>query len=556
MSSAIQEENYGKRTSGQTSTVWLDDNKAPSFQPLSTNIEVDVCVVGGGIAGITTAYLLLQEGKKVALLEDGELCSGETGRTTAHLMGWYDDNYHLIKKKHGTKGAALIAQATLRAIDLIEDISKKENISCDFERVDGYYFLTPEHLETQPDIIDEELKASQEAGYPVKVVATAPIKSYHTGPSIVFQKSGQFDPLKYLFGVAQVIAKKGGQIYTMTHAKEFNGGEGAHVKTDKGHIVKCDNIVVCTNSPVNAGFSTHNFQEPYRSYVVCGEIDRDAVPQAMFWDSADPYHYARLQYLNKNLKEGEKNILILGGEDHRVGIQHSDQDYIEQRYVELEKWGRERWPEMGKVTSKWSGQVQEPCDGLPLVGRAPADKDNVFYISGDSGQGMTTCSFGALLITDLIMGRSNPLEDLLHPGRAMLNAPEELVKHNLGTFKEYLVWLTKSDVSDVEDILPDHGAVLREGNDFTKVACYRDCDGCLHKFSAVCTHLGGIVVWNDNEKSFDCGCHGSRFDKYGKVIMGPANKDLPALNDNAKKAQEACSSAGQVEIHGKLQPAL
>ncbi|KAL0483301.1 Rieske 2Fe-2S iron-sulfur protein [Acrasis kona] len=548
-STKVDTEGYSTKTSGQLSTVWLDDNKAPSFQPLSTNIDVDVCVVGGGIAGITTAYLLQKEGKKVALLEDGELCSGETGRTTAHLMGWYDDNYHLIKKKHGTKGAALIAQATLQAIDLIEDISKTENINCNFQRVDGYYFLTPEDAQNDPTKIDEEFKASQEAGYPVKIVANSPIKSYHTGPSIVFEKSAQFDPLKYLFGVAQVFAKNGGQIYTMTRGTEFNGGEGAHVKTEKGHIVKCGHIVVCTNSPVNAGFSTHNFQEPYRSYVVCGEIDKDVVPQAMFWDSDDPYHYARLQYLNKDLKQGEKNILIIGGEDHRVGVQHHDQEYIEQRYTELEKWARERWPEMGKITSKWSGQVQEPCDGLPLIGRAPADKENVLYISGDSGQGMTTCSFGAMLIRDMILQRNNPLQDLLHPGRAMLSAPEELIKHNLGTFKEYLQWLSRSDVADVEDILPDHGAVMRRDGEFTKVACYRDCDGCLHEFSAVCTHLGGIVAWNESEKSFDCGCHGSRFDKYGKVVMGPANKDLSPINDNAKKAQQACGHSGQVKIH-------
>jgi glycine/D-amino acid oxidase-like deaminating enzyme/nitrite reductase/ring-hydroxylating ferredoxin subunit len=427
-----------------------------------------------------------------------------------------------MKKLHGTEGARLIANSQVAAIDKIEEIIKKENIDCDFARVPGFLFPSEEHGK---DFIEEEHKVSKESGLDVSIVQDAPIKDFKTGPSILFNNQAQFDCVKYLFALAKIIQQRGGQIYTMTHAKEMKGGDDAHVTVEGDYKVQCNHIAVCTNSPVNAGMTIHGFQEPMRSYVVCAKVPKGYVKQALYWDTHDPYHYARLQYLDDKVSE---NTLIIGGEDHRVGEQHKDQQYIEERYHQLEKWARDRWPQMGPIVSKWSGQVFEPVDGVPFMGKAAFDKPNVYYITGDSGQGMTNATAGAILITDLIQGRSNKWETLFKTDRLPMRSVTDMVTHAAKTFREYMEWMTSSDVKDIEDILPDHGAVMRTDG-FTKVACYRDCEGCLHKFSAVCTHLGGIVVWNDNEKTFDCGCHGSRFDKFGKVINGPANKDLPKV---------------------------
>jgi glycine/D-amino acid oxidase-like deaminating enzyme/nitrite reductase/ring-hydroxylating ferredoxin subunit len=449
---------------------------------------------------------------------------------------------------HGINGAKLIASSQMQAIDKIEEIIKKENIDCDFSRVSGYLFLSEEDKTKNPDLLDEEFKASEEAGLPVRMVKSAPINDYITGAAIEYKNQGQFDPLKFTYALSKIITERGGEIYTKTHAIEFNGGDNANVKTKQGFKVYCNHIAVCTNTPVNDTFSIHNFQEPMRSYVIAAKVPKGYVPQALFWDTDSPYHYVRLEYLEDQVQD--YNILIVGGEDHRTGKQHNDNEYIEERYQNLESWARERFPKMGEIVKKWSGQVQEPVDGVPFMGRNPLDYNNVYVITGDSGQGMTNCTSGAMLITDLIQGRSNEWETLFNPKRIPIHAPKDLIKHSVDTFLEYKEWLTRSDVRDVEDILPDHGAVMRRDG-FTKVACYRDCDGCLHEMSAVCPHLGGIVQWNDSEKTFDCGCHGSRFDKYGKVVNGPANSDLTPLNDNAKRVRE---NEGKVEIHAKSQP--
>ena len=455
-----------------------------------------------------------------------------------------------MKKMHGQKGMRLIAESQVKAADMIEQIVKNEKIDCEFGRVAGYLYLSEEHRKSQPDLLDEEFQASKEAGLAVQLVDRAPIREYDTGKAILYEGNAQFDPTKYLFALAKIISQRGGKIFTMTHATEFVGGTDAYVKAND-HIIKCNHIALCTNTPVNDLVTLHNFQEPMRTYVICAKVPKGYVPQALFWDTQDPYHYVRLQHLEENVSD--YNILIIGGEDHRVGIQHNDQEYIEERYRQLEKWGRERFPQMGEIVEKWSGQVMEPVDGIPFIGMNPHDKENVYVITGDSGQGITNGTAGAILLTDIICGRANEWQTLFDPNRTVpLRSAKEIISHGLGTFWEYKEWLTSSDVKDVEDILPDHGAVLRKDG-ITKVACYRDCNGCLHEMSAVCTHLGGIVQWNDSEKTFDCGCHGSRFDKYGKVINGPANSDLVPLNDAVKHARKNYET-GQVEVHYREKP--
>jgi Rieske Fe-S protein len=231
------------------------------------------------------------------------------------------------------------------------------------------------------------------------------------------------------------------------------------------------------------------------------------------WDTEDPYHYVRVQ------EDGERDILIVGGEDHRVGQKDSDQrDASNARFSALEAWTREHVTIPFHVKYQWSGQVLEPVDALGYAGRQM--RTNTYIITGDSGMGMTNCTAGAMIVTDLILGRDNPWSKLYVPSRKTLRATPEYLKENLNTASEYTEYLTPGEISDVSKIPAASGAILRKG--LKKLALYRDESGTLHQMSAVCPHLGCIVDWNPVEASWDCPCHGSRFTPLGEVMNGPA----------------------------------
>src|SRR5688572_23928529 len=252
-----------KSDTGTTISCWMDNIQMPQTHPLENDITCDVCIVGAGLAGITTAYLLQKEGKKVVVLDKGGICSGETGRTTAHLSDALDDRYHKLIQVHGEKGAILAAESHAAAIDKIEEIVKKENIDCDFERLNGYLYLLPSDKE---ESLDKELEATHKIGYTEVVkLQKNPVETLSEGPVLCFPDQGQFHPTKYVAALAKIILDNGGQIYTDTHAKGFESGLVIRVETENKHIVTANQLVVCTNTPVNDWVTMHTKQAPYRS---------------------------------------------------------------------------------------------------------------------------------------------------------------------------------------------------------------------------------------------------------------------------------------------------
>ena len=498
--------------SPSTTSVWLSTAQVPSYSPLTSDTSADVCVVGGGIAGLTVAYLLAQVGKSVVVVEDGAIGSGMTGVTTAHLVNALDDRYFELERFHGERGSRLAAESHTAAIDRIESIVARERIACDFARLDGYLFCAPEHDEAY---LDRELAAIHRSGlHNVAKIGRTPL-SFDTGPCLRFPSQAQFHPVKYLSGLAEAIERGGGRIYAGTHATQITGGSAASVSTTGG-TVKAGSIVVATNVPVNDLVVVHTKQAPYMTYVIGAQLPRDAVPLALFWDTGDPYHYVRVQ----QGVDSDHDLLIVGGEDHKSG----QADDIEERHPRLEAWARERFPSMGDVVYRWGGQVMEPVDGLAFIGHNPMDHENVYMVTGDSGNGLTHGTIAGILLTDLILKRHNPWEALYDPGRITLRAAGEFAKEAVNTAAQYADWVTAGDVASPDEIAKDSGAVIRRGA--AKVAIYRDATGELHERSAVCPHLGCIVAWNPAEKTWDCPCHGSRFDKFGVVINGPANVGL------------------------------
>jgi glycine/D-amino acid oxidase-like deaminating enzyme/nitrite reductase/ring-hydroxylating ferredoxin subunit len=500
--------------SAESVSVWMDTVEVPSFPPLKEDTEAEVCVIGAGIAGLTSAYLLSKKGVKVVVLDDGSIISGETQRTTAHVSNVLDYRYFEIESVRGTEGAKMTAESHTAAIDQIEKNVNDEHIDCDFFRVDGYLFLGEGQKE---DILDRELKAVHRAGMTgVKKLDKVPFPHAELGPCLQYPQQAQFHPGKYLIGLAKAIEKNGGRIFTHTHAAKIEEKkQPVIVHTNQNASVKAQRLIVATNAPVNDNVRIFSKQTPYRSYVIGLRIPHGSVPANLYWDTLDPFHYIRIQ------KDAHGDVLIVGGEDHR-SAQEND---MAERLDELEKWTKKRLGIEAKRAYGWSGQVMNSLDGLALIGKKPGGKEWSLIATGDSGLGMTHGTIAGMMLSEMAAGKKHPWTKLYDPSRLPLKSIGDYVKDNMETGSIATKdWLTPGEVKHAKDIKPDSGGVLRRG--IKKIALYRDKDGKEHAYSAICPHKGCIVHWNDGEKSWDCPCHGSRYDAHGHVLNGPTIKDL------------------------------
>ena len=514
-------ENDGNTTSGNNLSLWFASLVKPiAFEKLSKDIETDVLIVGGGISGLTTAYCLAKEGRKVTLVEDGYIGSGETGRTTAHLACALDDRYYDLEKTFDQPTAKLAAESHSAAIEWIANTVSQHNIDCHFKRVDGYLFS---HPSDSPETLQEEYEATQRAGLTTELLNSTPsIATDHAMECLKFPNQAQFHILLYMKGLADAFIQLGGKIFTETKAEDISK-EGA---TANGYTIKANHIVVATNTPVNDWVAIHTKQWPYRTYVIAAKIPKGKLPYALWWDTGDmdskwiskPYHYVRLEEYNEAY-----DMLISGGEDHRTGQADSEDIKEEDRYAILEEWTRKYFPAIETIAFKWSGQVMESVDSLAFIGKNPGD-DNIYIITGDSGNGMTSGTLGGMIIKDIILGKENPWIDIYSPSRITLKTAGDYL-HEVGNMvAQYADWFTPEDIKQADELMMGEGAIISSG--IKKLAVYRNKNNDLLACTAVCPHLGGILQWNADEKTFDCPLHGSRFTVEGIVINGPATSDL------------------------------
>jgi len=510
-------------TSGENKSFWTASTQPIIFEKLKQNIEIDILIIGGGISGLTTAYCLLKAGRKIILVEDGYIGSGETGRTTAQITCALDNRYFELEKIFGDAKATLAANSHMEAIQWISNTVNHENIDCNFKIVPGYLFISESDTK---ETLEKEYTATKNVGLLTEMLEQVPALASEDGNCCLkFPDQGQFHIMKYLKGLSDAIIKMGGKIYTETKAEEISK-EGAKAN---GFEIKAKHIVVATNTPVNDWVAMHTKQWAYRTYVIAAKIPKGTLPYALWWDTgnenskwiASPYHYVRLEEFDNTY-----DLLISGGEDHKVGQADDENIPEEERYNKLIDWTKKRFPAMENLEYKWSGQVMEPIDSMAFIGKNPGD-ENIYIITGDSGNGMTHGTLGGIIITDIITGEENPWIDLYSPSRITFKTAGDYLIEAGNMVVQYADWISAGDIKDADELKPGEGAIISSG--LKKIAAYRDEENNLHTCDAVCPHLGGVLQWNADEKSFDCPLHGSRFTTEGKVINGPATSDLKKL---------------------------
>ena len=495
-------------------SYWIDSVSLPRFSKISRDEHVDVAIVGGGITGLTAAYLLLAAGKSVALLERGRCGAIDTGHTTAHLTMVTDVTLSDLVSSFGREHAQAAWDAGLAAIARIDEIVRAESITCDFAWVPGYLHA-PRDPSKRSDKVDfpKEAELAAEMGFDAEFVNDVPLMG---GPGVRFDHQARFHPRKYLAGLVRAIEAAGGHIYEHTEASAF-GDEPLSVSAN-GCTVTCDAIVLATHTPLMGLtnlVSATLFQTKlalYTSYVVCGRVAKGRLPDVVFSDTGDPYDYLRLE------PHRDHDLVIFGGEDHKTG-QAGDTN---ERFDRLERRLRSLLPGVD-ITHRWSGQVVETPDGLPYLG---SHGDRQYIATGFAGNGMTFGTLGAMIAVDGIVGGSNPWAELFDTSRRKIRGG---AWNYLTENKDYPYYLIRDRFAGAEgrtlrSVSRGQGKIL--DLDGTRVAAYRDEEGTITLRSSICTHLGCEVAWNAAERTWDCPCHGSRFRPTGEVIAGPAESPL------------------------------
>ncbi|MBR0822955.1 FAD-dependent oxidoreductase [Bradyrhizobium liaoningense] len=492
-------------------SLWMDVDVMPAASSLPGDFECDVAVIGSGIAGISTAYELCKSGKTVAVIDSGRITGGMTSRTSAHLAPLCDDLVSEMTKIKGLDATKLFCTSQAAAIDRIEEIQKREQIDCDFRRLDGYLF---QGRDMPADVIDDELEAVQAIGAAVHRLVGVPLNGCEDRHVLRYPRQATFHPTKYLAGLAKACHDNGVSFFRDTPVVEVSEGNGAVlIKTTCG-TVSTTHAVVATNSSISDRFSIHTKTAPYRTYVMAFEIKRGALPDALYWDTEEPYHYVRLQP-----GPDRTDYVLVGGEDHKSG----QADDADERFKRLEVWARKLISALGPETHRWSGQVLDTVDYAGFIGRDPAGK-NIYVSMGDSGQGLTHGVAGAILNAALIRGEQHPWQELYSPGRIPLKATKNFIVENATVVQNFTEYLAPAELASLEQLECGQGAIVRRG--LKKIAAYRDHAGELHLNSASCTHVGCHLRWNGFETCWDCPCHGSMFDIEGAPINAPAVSSL------------------------------
>lgn len=497
-----------------TIPFWIDSAPIKRFSALRTNINVDVLVIGAGITGITTAYVLKKAGLTVALIERERVASIDTGHTTAHLTYVTDVQLQELSDNFGNDHAQAAWDAGAAAIEEIERIVQEEAIQCESTRVPGYLHVCIDGFsDKEVSSLKKEARLAAKLGFDATYLERVP---HFSVPGVRFPNQAKFHPRKYLRSLVMKLAGGGSHVFEKSAVTEFEA-EKHRAKVNR-HWIGFDRVVIATNNPlvglasVTSATLLQTKLSLYTSYVIGARVPSETIPEAMFWDTREPYNYLRVD------RHRGFDYVIYGGEDHKTGQERKTQKAYARLLARLKKI-----IPGAQVDHRWSGQIISTPDGLPYIGE---NAEHQFIATGFCGNGITFGTISAMMARDWATGRKNPWSDLFAVDRKKIKgATWNYLREN----KDYPYYMIKDRIArpesdSVRKLKPGQGMII--GSRTKKVAAFRDRNGKVHKLSPVCPHLGCHVRWNSAESTWDCPCHGSRFKPHGEVIAGPAEEAL------------------------------
>ncbi len=503
------------KISSYPASLWMEQDSAGAFSPLTEDLSADVTIIGAGITGITTAYLLAKEGLKVALLEAGKVIGGTTGFTTAKISSQHGLIYQDLIKQHGQEKARLYYEANQEGLSFIQDSINNLQIDCDFHTLPSFVYSTSKEMQQK---VEEEanayLKLGIDGGFAHSEDLALPL-SLKNG--VMMRDQAQFHPVKYLNGLLRAFTELGGKVYEDTRATDIQK-DSSIVETENGFEVKSNHIIVSTHYPFNDMngllFSRLHVE---RSYALAAKINKGNIPDGMYLSADKPTRSIR----SATGPNGEK-LLLLGGEGHPTG--QNDRD-TSTHYEKLVSFGT-KYFDIEDITFHWSSQDIFSLDNLPYIGPIKKGSENVLIATAFAKWGMTNGTIAACILKDTILNKENRYTDLFHPSRNEMDfsSAKNFVKENATVAKELIKGKIKRESRSIEELEHDEGGIIQL--DGKKVGAYKDKEGTCHLLKPICTHMGCDVVWNDAERSWDCPCHASRFSYKGDVLEGPATKPL------------------------------
>lgn len=505
----------GKSTSPWEKTIPFVEEKDADLPK-----KYNVLIVGAGITGVTTALMLQNQGLDCLLIDTNNVGAGTTSGTSAHLNTFLDATYPEIESDFSEEAANLVAKAAKEAISIIKNNINELDIDADFEEKKAYLYAEDERQQKE---LSEIYEASKRAGVNIQDVGKdAPLPMPFLN-ALMFDGQAQFHPIKYISGLLKEFIRKGGEVLEQTAFRSSKIENDCHLVQFGDSEIFAEHLVFATHIP--PGINLFNFScAPYRSYVVGAELKTNDYPDSLWYDMQEPYHYWRTHKIDG------KQILLVGGEDHKTGqgnpaeALQSLKDYVS-NYFEVEQFSFE-----------WSSQYYIPVDGLPYIGKMPMTDKNTWVATGFNGNGMIWGTVSAKMISDLITGQTNDYEDLLSPSRIKPIAGfKEFVVENANVAWHFVAdRFTAEQLKAVDALAPNEGVVV--DTDSGKIAVSKTANGHIKAISAVCTHAGCIVKFNKLEQSWDCPCHGGRYDVDGKVVTGPPLQNLEKLDWSELKA--------------------
>jgi glycine/D-amino acid oxidase-like deaminating enzyme/nitrite reductase/ring-hydroxylating ferredoxin subunit len=491
-------------------SVWLTSLQPAGYRALDVDLEIDVAVIGGGIAGMSTALALKRDGARVAVLERGTVACGATGFTTAKVSALQATQLSAIRELHGESAAGAYAEASLAAVERIGALIEEEGIECGWERATAYTYAAED---AQVEAVEQEAEVARAAGLDVETTGETPLP-FPVPRAVRLEHQAQFHPVRYVRGLAAAVNGGGSFVFESTEVTGVHEGSPCRVSVGGGATVAAGDVVVATNYPLLDRGLFFARTKAARSYVVAARVRGDA-PEGMLISAGEPSRSLR------TLRDGDDTWLLVGGEGHLTGSEEAQPE----RYLALERFAREHF-DVAAIEYRWSTQDGMPIDKLPYIGAYTPVSSHLFVAGGFQKWGMTSATIAAALLSDRLAGRENPYAGVFDPNRITVRSAPEVGKAQLWVAR-HLVGdrLTSADASSPEEVPAGQARVVRSG--LGKIGVYRDEQGVAHGVSLRCTHLGCLLHFNGAERSWDCPCHGSRFGIDGEVLAGPASDPLP-----------------------------